>query len=48
MKENINLGFPILVMNTDRIEKKGMHWWSFLNTHQKKTFFYLTVLVSAD
>ena len=23
-------------MNTDTFDKKGTHWWSFLNTHSKK------------
>ena len=24
------------IINTDRFEKKGTHWWSFLNIHLRK------------
>ena len=38
--------YPFIVMNTDRSDKKGTHWWSFLDLHpKKKKSFYLTVLV---
>ena len=26
-------------MNTDRSDKKGTHWWSFLDLHPRKEFF---------
>ena len=26
-------------MNTDRSNKKGTHWWSFLNLHPRKEIF---------
>ena len=26
-------------MNTDRSDKKGTHWWSFLNLHPRKEIF---------
>ena len=26
-------------MNTDRRDKRGTHWWSFLNLHPKKEIF---------
>lgn len=26
-------------MNTDRIDKKGTHWWSFLDIHPKNKIF---------
>ena len=26
-------------MNTDRSDKKGTHWWSFLNLHLRKEIF---------
>ena len=26
-------------MNTDRSDKKGTHWWSFLDLHSKKEIF---------
>ena len=36
MKENWDIQYPFLIMNTDRYDKKGTHWWSFLDIHQKK------------
>ena len=30
---------PFILMNTDRNDKKGMHWWSFLDLHPKKEIF---------
>ena len=32
------------IFNTDRENKKGTHWSSFLDIHQKKIYFYLIVL----
>ena len=37
--------YPVIIMNTDRSNKKSTHWWSFLNLHPKKKIFYLTALV---
>ena len=31
--------YPLIIMNTDRSDKKGTHWWSFLNLHPKKEIF---------
>ena len=31
--------YPFIVMNTDRSDKKGTHWWSFLDLHPKKEIF---------
>ena len=31
--------YPFIVMNTDRSNKKGMHWWSFLDLHPKEEIF---------
>ena len=31
--------YPFLIMNTDRTNKKGTHWWSFLDLHPKKEIF---------
>ena len=45
MKESEEFQYPFLIMNTDRLDKKGTHWWSFLDIHQKKKYFYLIVLV---
>ena len=26
-------------MNTDRFDKTGKHWWSFLHLHERKEIF---------
>ena len=31
--------YPFIIMNTDRSDKKGTHWWSFLELHDKKEIF---------
>ena len=31
--------YPFIIMNTDRSDKKGTHWWSFLELHTKKEIF---------
>ena len=31
--------YPFIIMNTDCSNKKGMHWWSFLDLHPKKEIF---------
>ena len=31
--------YPFIIMNTDRSNKKGMHWWRFLDLHPKKEIF---------
>ena len=28
--------YPFTIFNTDRENKPGTHWWSFLDIHQKK------------
>ena len=33
------IGYPFIIMNTDRSNKNGMHWWSFLNLHLRKEIF---------
>ena len=30
---------PFDIMNTDRSDKNGTHWWSFLDLHRKKEVF---------
>ena len=30
---------PFIIMNTDRSDKKGTHWWSFPDLHPKKEIF---------
>ena len=37
--------YPFIIMNTDRCDKNGTHWWSFLDLQKEKKFFYLIVLV---
>ena len=31
--------YPFIIMNTDHNDKKGMHWWSFLDLHPEKEIF---------
>ena len=31
--------YPFLIMNTDHSDKKGTHWWSFLDLYPKKVIF---------
>ena len=31
--------YPFLIMNTDRSDKNGRHWWSFLDLHKRKEVF---------
>ena len=31
--------YPFIIMSTDRSDKKGMHWWSFLDLHTEKEVF---------
>ena len=31
--------YPFIIMNTDRSNKDGTHWWSFLDLHPKKEIF---------
>ena len=32
--------YPFVIMNTDRSDKKGTHWWIFLDLHPKKEIFF--------
>ena len=47
LKKNF-VGYPFIIMNMDGSNKNGIHWWSFLNLHPRKEFFYLTVLGLRD
>ena len=38
MKEK-STRYPFIIMNTNRSDKKGTHWWSFLDLHPKKEIF---------
>ena len=31
--------YPFIIMNTDRSNKNGTHWWSFLDLHERKEIF---------
>ena len=31
--------YPFVIMNADGSDKKGTHWWSFLDQHPKKEIF---------
>ena len=31
--------YPFIIMNTDRSDRSGTHWWSFLDLHQRKNIF---------
>ena len=31
--------YPFIMMNTDRSNKNGTHWWSFLDLHERKEIF---------
>ena len=38
MKEK-STRYPFIIMNTNRSDKKGTHWWSFLDLRPKKEIF---------
>ena len=40
-----NAAYPFMIMNTDRSDKKETHWWSMLDPHPQKQFFFQTVLI---
>ena len=31
--------YPFIIMNTDRANEQGTHWWSFLDLHPRKEIF---------
>ena len=31
--------YPFIIMNTDRSDRNGTHWWSFLDLHERKEIF---------
>ena len=33
--------YPFIIWNTDRSDKKGTHWWSFLDLHPKKRNLFI-------
>ena len=38
-KNNEEHQYPFLIVNIDRFDKKGTHWWRFLDIHPKKEVF---------
>ena len=45
MKTKPKVKYPFIIMNTDRSDSDGTHWWSFLDCILKKIYFYLIALV---
>ena len=39
IKNRSKVKYPFIIMNTDRSDRDGTHWWSFLDLHQKKDIF---------
>ena len=34
--------YPFAIFNRDEHDKPGTNWWSFIDIHPQKTYFYLT------
>ena len=39
IEDRSKVKYPFIIMNTDRSDRAGTHWWSFLDLHQKKEIF---------
>ena len=39
IKDRPKVKYPFVIMNTDRSDRAGTHWWSFLDLHPKKEIF---------
>ena len=39
IKNRSKVKYPFIIMNTDRSDRVGTHWWSFLDLHLKKEIF---------
>ena len=39
IKDRSKVKYPSIIMNTDRSDRAGSHWWSFLDLHPKKEIF---------
>ena len=39
IKNKAKVKYPFIIMNTDRSDRGGTHWWSFLDLHPKKDIF---------
>ena len=41
--------YQFAIFNTDKENEPSVHWWSFIDIHQKRIiYFYLTCLVQKD
>ena len=41
IKDKPKVKYPFIIMNTDRSDRTGTHWWSFLDLHKKKKEIFL-------
>ena len=41
IKDKPKVKYPFIIMNTNRSDRTGTHWWSFLDLHQKKKEIFL-------
>ena len=48
IKEQKKSKYPFAIFNTDPHNKAGTHWWSFLDIHPKKTYYYSIVTELMD
>ena len=39
LTKNEDVKYPFLISNTDRVDRRGTHWWSILDIHRKKEIF---------
>ena len=39
IKDRSKVKYAFIIMNTNRSDRAGTHWWSFLDLHQKKEIF---------
>ena len=39
IKDRPKVKYPFVIMNTDRSDRAGTHWWSFLDLHPRKEIF---------
>ena len=39
IKDRSKVKYPFIIMNTDRSDRAGTQWWSFLDLHHKKEIF---------
>lgn len=34
-----NAAYPFMIINTDRSDREGTHWWSILDLHPRKKIY---------